>query len=163
MTTAPWAPFTGRSGSGFQPAMVWAHSRACALSVMPGNSRRSLIAAANSPPLLIDGADRSSVLLGDDEHRWSMGATALAHKPRDGLSGRAARSYASSPASGCRSCQSRSCAATRVSCSRRSLSMGLGRAKTVSTTFRSRSATSKSAWSQARWKAIRILSDRRRV
>jgi hypothetical protein len=27
------ARFTGRSGSGFQPAMVRAHSRACALSV----------------------------------------------------------------------------------------------------------------------------------
>jgi hypothetical protein len=32
--------FTDRSGSGFQPAMVRAHSRACALSVMPGNWRR---------------------------------------------------------------------------------------------------------------------------
>lgn len=41
--------FTGRSGSGFQPAMVRAHARACALSVMPGNSRRSSTAAANSP------------------------------------------------------------------------------------------------------------------
>ena len=39
--------FTGRSG--FQPAMVRAHSRACALSVMPGNRRRSSTAAANSP------------------------------------------------------------------------------------------------------------------
>jgi hypothetical protein len=27
--------FTGRSGSGFQLAMVRAHSRACALSAMP--------------------------------------------------------------------------------------------------------------------------------
>ena len=39
--------FIGRSG--FQPAMVLAHSLACALSVTPGNSRRSSIAAANSP------------------------------------------------------------------------------------------------------------------
>jgi hypothetical protein len=43
---------TGRSGttSGFQPAMVRAHSRAPALSAMPGNSRRSSTAAENSPP-----------------------------------------------------------------------------------------------------------------
>jgi hypothetical protein len=39
--------FTGRSG--FQPAMVRAHSRACVLSVMPGNSRRSSMAADSSP------------------------------------------------------------------------------------------------------------------
>ena len=39
--------FIGRSG--FQPAMVRTHSRACVLSVMPGNSRRSSTAAANSP------------------------------------------------------------------------------------------------------------------
>jgi hypothetical protein len=36
-------------GSGFQPAMVRAHSRACRLSVIAGNSRRSSIAADNSP------------------------------------------------------------------------------------------------------------------
>ena len=39
--------FNGRNG--FQPAMVPAHSRACALSVTPGNSRRSSTAAENSP------------------------------------------------------------------------------------------------------------------
>ena len=39
---------TGRSG--FQLAMVRAHRRASALSPMPGNSRRSSIAADNSPP-----------------------------------------------------------------------------------------------------------------
>jgi len=38
------------AGSGVQPAMARAHSRALALSVMPGNSRRSSIAADNSPP-----------------------------------------------------------------------------------------------------------------
>src|SRR5271166_4563993 len=37
-------------GGGFQPAMVRAHSRASAVSVMPGNSRRSSTAADNSPP-----------------------------------------------------------------------------------------------------------------
>jgi hypothetical protein len=42
---------TGRSGaSGFQPAMVRAHSRAPALSAMPGNNRRSSTEAENSPP-----------------------------------------------------------------------------------------------------------------
>jgi hypothetical protein len=34
---------------GFQPAMVLAHVRACALSAMPGNRRRSSMAAENSP------------------------------------------------------------------------------------------------------------------
>ena len=43
------ARFTGRSGSGFQPAMVRAHFRACALSVMPGNRWRSSTAADSSP------------------------------------------------------------------------------------------------------------------
>ena len=37
------------TGSGFEPAIVRAHSRAMALSVMPGNSRRSSIAPASSP------------------------------------------------------------------------------------------------------------------
>ena len=64
--------FTGRSGSGLQPAMVRAHSRASVLSVMPGNSRRSSM-AGEIRPLLIDGADRSLLILGDDEHRRSMG------------------------------------------------------------------------------------------
>jgi hypothetical protein len=40
-----------RSGrfSGFHPAMVLAHSWACSLSAIAGNSRRTTIAAANSP------------------------------------------------------------------------------------------------------------------
>src|SRR4051812_33331080 len=38
------------AGSGVQPAIVRAHSRALALSVMPGNSRHSSTAADNSPP-----------------------------------------------------------------------------------------------------------------
>ena len=45
--------FTGRSGSGFQPAMVRAHSRACALSVMPGTA-----AAARSQPRIRPAARR---------------------------------------------------------------------------------------------------------
>ena len=42
---------TGRSGTGrgFQPAMVRAQARACAVSVTAGNSRRSSTAAENSP------------------------------------------------------------------------------------------------------------------
>ena len=39
----------GRGGSGFQPAMTRATSRACRLSVIPGNRRRNSIAADNSP------------------------------------------------------------------------------------------------------------------
>src|SRR3954470_2303287 len=38
------------AGSGVQLAMIRAHSRALALSVMPGNNRRTSIAAENSPP-----------------------------------------------------------------------------------------------------------------
>jgi hypothetical protein len=37
------------AGSGFQPAMVRAHSRASTLSVIPGNRRRSSMAADSSP------------------------------------------------------------------------------------------------------------------
>ena len=40
----------GFTGSGFQPAMIRAQSRACALSVTPGNKRRSSTAADSSPP-----------------------------------------------------------------------------------------------------------------
>jgi hypothetical protein len=40
----------GGSGRGPQPAMIMAHSRALALSVIPGNNRRSSMAAENSPP-----------------------------------------------------------------------------------------------------------------
>jgi hypothetical protein len=38
------------SGRGPHPAMIMAHSRALALSVIPGNNRRSSMAAENSPP-----------------------------------------------------------------------------------------------------------------
>ncbi len=37
------------AGSGFQPAMVRAQARACAVSVTPGNSRRNSTAADSSP------------------------------------------------------------------------------------------------------------------
>ena len=33
----------GRGGSGFQPAMTRAHSRACRLSVIPGNTRVEIL------------------------------------------------------------------------------------------------------------------------
>ena len=59
---------------GFQPAMVRA-LRACALS---DRSREFA-------PLLIDGADRSGIILGDDEHRWSMGTHPTAGGARVGL------------------------------------------------------------------------------
>jgi hypothetical protein len=51
------------AGSGFQPAMVRAQARASALSVTPGNRRRSQLAL-----LLIGGADRSGIGFGDEEH-----------------------------------------------------------------------------------------------
>jgi hypothetical protein len=38
---------------------------------------KTTVADANFAPLLIDGADRSLILLGDDEHRWSMRKRAL--------------------------------------------------------------------------------------
>jgi hypothetical protein len=38
------------SGRGPQPAMIMAHSRALALSVMPGKNRRNSMAADSSPP-----------------------------------------------------------------------------------------------------------------
>ena len=63
--------FTGRSG--FQPAMVRAHSRACAALAMPGNSRRS----SQLAPLLEHGADRSSLSLADGEHAGAW------HQQRD--------------------------------------------------------------------------------
>jgi hypothetical protein len=59
-------------GSGRQLAILRTHSRACALSVMPGNSWRSSTAAENFAALLVGGADRGSLRFGDDEHRQSM-------------------------------------------------------------------------------------------
>jgi hypothetical protein len=49
--SAAFHPRPGRrgTGSGVHPAMVLAQARACAVSVMAGNSRRSSIAAENSP------------------------------------------------------------------------------------------------------------------
>jgi hypothetical protein len=52
--------------------MVRTHSRACALSPIPGNRRRSSI-ARRTRVLLEHGADRSGFYLGHGEHRWSMG------------------------------------------------------------------------------------------
>ena len=82
-------PLRSQRASGFQPAMVQAHSRACALSVMP---RKRWRAARSRPrqfaPLHIDGADACPVLLSDDEHRWAArGKTRRRHQcylePRD--------------------------------------------------------------------------------
>jgi hypothetical protein len=62
----------GRGPSGFQPAIVRAHSRACMVSVINGNSRRSSTAAASSP--LCSKAVRiaADLYLGDDDHRRSI-------------------------------------------------------------------------------------------
>jgi hypothetical protein len=42
-------PGRGGTGKGLPLAMVRAHSRACTLSVINGNSRRNSAAVANSP------------------------------------------------------------------------------------------------------------------
>jgi hypothetical protein len=57
--------------------MVLADSRACALSVMPGNRRRSST-AAELATLFEHGADCSGIRLGDHEHRGSMGRLGMA-------------------------------------------------------------------------------------
>jgi len=49
---AAFFPRSGRSGSGFQPAMMRAHSLAWTLSRMPGKRRRSST-AASGPQVLI--------------------------------------------------------------------------------------------------------------
>jgi hypothetical protein len=68
--------FTGRSGSGFQLAMVRAHSRACAVVGDAGEAPPQVDRSREFAPPLVDGADRSLVL-GDGEHRWSVGRRAL--------------------------------------------------------------------------------------
>ena len=64
------------TGSGFQPATV--RARPC-LGVV-GDARKPLAQLDRGrefAPLLIDGADRCGLSLGDDEHRWSMGRRVL--------------------------------------------------------------------------------------
>ena len=61
-----------------QPAIVRAQARAFALSVTPGNRRRSSMAADNFALLIEDGADRGG--LGDDEHLSSLGRRTTAGK-----------------------------------------------------------------------------------
>jgi hypothetical protein len=53
--------------------MVRAHSRACALSVNAREALPQLDRSREFAALLVGGADGSFILLGDDEHRWSMG------------------------------------------------------------------------------------------
>ena len=54
--------------------MVLAKARACAVSVTPGNNRRSSTAADSSPALIEGGTDRGGLGLGDNEHAGRMGA-----------------------------------------------------------------------------------------
>jgi hypothetical protein len=61
-----------RFGRGLQLAIVRTHSLACALSVMPGNSRR-FDSSREFAALFVRSADRGSLRFGDDEHRQSMG------------------------------------------------------------------------------------------
>ncbi len=70
-----------RAGSGFQPAMVLAQARAFILSMTPGNRRRKLDRSRQLSLLIEDGADRSSIGLGDDEHPIRMAMYAAAGKP----------------------------------------------------------------------------------
>ena len=78
----------GGFGGSVQPAIVRAQARAFALSVTPGNRRRSSMAADNFALLIEDGADRGGLGLGDDEHLNSMGrrTTAGKHDMRRALS-----------------------------------------------------------------------------
>jgi hypothetical protein len=61
--------FSGFTVSGCQPAIVRAHSRALALSAIPGNSLRSSTAADNSPQ-------------GDAATQFPVGLTRPAHGRR---------------------------------------------------------------------------------
>ena len=152
VTAAPWASASlVGSGSGFQPAMVRAHSRACALSVRPREQPAQLHRSREFAALLIDGADRSLVLLGDDEHRaGAWGGMALG--PQAERHGSADVQHDPTPpprrwdvevAKAARALRPGSLLTPPLS-----LSMGVsfGTDKTFSTTFRSRFATSKSAW-----------------
>jgi hypothetical protein len=67
-------------GSGLQPAIVRAHSRACSASVMPGNSRRSSQAAEISTAL-VNCPYRCGLSFADNEHHGSMGMETMADKP----------------------------------------------------------------------------------
>ena len=56
--------------------MVLAHSTACSLSVvMPGEAPPQLDRSRELATLLVDGADRSGIRPGDDEHPRSMRMT----------------------------------------------------------------------------------------
>ena len=78
------------TGSGFQPAIVLACARALALSVTPGNSRRTY-SSRQLALLLKDGADRSGLGFADNEHGAHMGGRSATGKqiyrsrPRQGV------------------------------------------------------------------------------
>ena len=76
----PASPGRSGTGRGFQPAMVRAQARACVMSVMAGNGRRSSTAAENSPCCSKAASDGGGVCLGDDEHAGRMGVRARAGK-----------------------------------------------------------------------------------
>ena len=71
----------GITGSGFQPAMVRAHSRACMVLVINGNNRRSSTAAANSP-CCSKAVRIGGFHLGDDEHTARMATRRGRQAPR---------------------------------------------------------------------------------
>jgi hypothetical protein len=55
--------------------MTRAHSRACTLSMLPGNSRCNSTSARQLTLLLECGADRGSVCFGDDQHPMVAGTS----------------------------------------------------------------------------------------
>jgi hypothetical protein len=63
----------GFTCSGFQPAMVRAHSRACVLSVTPGEQPAELDRGSELAALVEGGADGGGFSLSDDEHAGRMG------------------------------------------------------------------------------------------
>ena len=60
--------------------MVRAYARAFTLSVMPGNKRRTSMAAVKFALLLKDGADRCGFSFGDEEHPSMMGTQVVTGK-----------------------------------------------------------------------------------
>ena len=80
----PTRSLNGRSrlGRGFQLAIVRTHSRACALSVIPGHQPTQLNGSREFAALSEDGADSCGLSLADDEHRQSMDRRIAARKCR---------------------------------------------------------------------------------
>ena len=75
----------GFAGSGFQPAMARAHSRASARVCHAGEQPPQLIGGRELATMLKRGTDRSGVCFGDNEHAGSMGTPTMTGKSVHGL------------------------------------------------------------------------------